>query len=74
MGANASEFQKNASEISGNFKNTGIYPAIKGYKIKEVPVVWSNRKAGKSSFRVFKVAIPYVRVGLRAFSAKHLKK
>jgi glycosyltransferase involved in cell wall biosynthesis len=34
---------------------------LKGYRIAEVPTVWRGRTAGKSSFRIFRVARSYLR-------------
>ena len=41
---------------------TGIFPLLKGYDIVEIPVTWTQRSAGKSSFKVFKLAPSYLKV------------
>lgn len=49
---------------------TGLLPVLKGYKIVEVPVSWIQRSFGKSDFIVFKLALSYLKVFLRAFKCK----
>jgi len=41
---------------------TGLKPILAGYDIKEVPISWINRTIdmGQSSFRIMRVAPPYV--------------
>lgn len=47
---------------------TGLYPALRGYRIREVPVRWVQRQAGMgfSKYRLFKVGPAYARVLGRA--------
>lgn len=52
---------------------TGIMPAIRGYKICEVPIVWKQREYGKSKFKVFSLAVSYIKIGLYAFYEKYFK-
>ena len=42
---------------------TGLKPLLAGFRIREVPVSWINRRAdmGTSSFRTLRVGPPYVR-------------
>lgn len=51
---------------------TGIYPILMGYKIKEVPVSWVGRTAdmGSSNFKVLQAGPGYVRVLLRSIKFK----
>ena len=53
---------------------TGIMPAVMGYKICEVPVIWKQRIYGKSKFKVFRLAPSYVGVALRAFYIKYFNR
>lgn len=55
---------------------TGIYPLLLGFHLKEVPVVWVGRTAqmGKSSFRVAQEGPGYVRVLLKALRLRYVKK
>lgn len=47
---------------------TGLYPVLLGYKIKELPVTWYARTQdmGQSKFLLLKVAPEYIKVLLRA--------
>jgi len=47
---------------------TGLFPILKGYKIVEVPVSWTQRSYGKSHFKVFKLAPSYIKVFFRALT------
>jgi dolichol-phosphate mannosyltransferase len=50
---------------------TGIYPALMGYKVSEVPVPWIQRDFGGSKFSTIKLSLSYGRVFLRAIYLKH---
>lgn len=52
---------------------TGIYPLLLGFHLKEIAVVWVGRTAqmGKSSFRVVQEGPGYVRVLLRALRLRY---
>ncbi len=47
---------------------TGLYPALRGYRIREMPVRWVQRQAGQgfSKYKLFKVGPAYARVLGRA--------
>jgi dolichol-phosphate mannosyltransferase len=51
---------------------TGIYPALQGYKLAEVPVMWIQRQYGTSTFSVTKLAYSYGRALLRALSRRYV--
>ncbi len=52
---------------------TGIYPILLGYKLKEIPVSWFGRteEMGESSFKIIKAGPGYVRVLLDAIKFKY---
>lgn len=54
---------------------TGIYPILMGYKLKEVPVSWIGRtpEMGKSSFNVIKAGPGYVKVLIDVIKYKYMK-
>ncbi len=41
---------------------TGIYPILAGYRIKEVPVSWKQRSAGVSKFHIFRDGPAYSKI------------
>ncbi len=45
---------------------TGLYPALQGYRLAEVPVTWIQRQYGTSTFSVTKLSYSYGRALLRA--------
>lgn len=51
---------------------TGIYPVLLGYKLKEVPVSWIGRTAemGFSDFRIFKAGPGYIKVLMDILKSK----
>jgi|GEM_PF-209423 len=51
---------------------TGIYPILFGYKLKELPVVWIGRtpQMGKSSFKIIQAGPGYAKVLIRAMKLK----
>lgn len=53
---------------------TGIYPILMKYKIKEIPVSWIGRTddMGNSNFRVLKAGPGYFKVLLRSLNFKNL--
>jgi len=54
---------------SGGFAinaETGLMPAVMGYRIAEVPVTWVQRTYGRSNFKILAVAPSYLGVILRA--------
>jgi dolichol-phosphate mannosyltransferase len=51
---------------------TGLYPALQGYTLAEVPVMWIQRQYGTSTFSVAKLAYSYGRALLRALWRKHI--
>jgi len=53
---------------------TGLYPVLLGYKIKEIPVSWIGRtvEMGRSNFQVVKAGPGYVRVLIKALIFKYL--
>lgn len=53
---------------------TGIYPILLGYKIKELPVIWyaRGRAMGSSKFHLLQVAPSYVKVLLKAMKIRAL--
>lgn len=55
---------------------TGLYPLLLGYKLKEIPVRWIGRTAemGTSNFKVFKAGPGYVEVLKDAIKFKYLKR
>lgn len=55
---------------------TGIYPILLGYRIKEVPVIWVGRSKGmgKSSFNVLKAGPGYIRVLFNLLKFKYFSK
>lgn len=54
---------------------TGLYPLMLGYKLKEVPVRWIGRTAemGTSNFKVFKAGPGYIEVLKDAIKFKYFK-
>ena len=50
---------------------TGLYPALQGYKIVEVPVKWKQREHGIASFNIRKMAMSYARVFGRALAIRY---
>lgn len=55
---------------------TGIYPILLGYKLKEIPVMWIGRtaKMGKSNFKVIQAGPGYIKILLRTIVFKYLQK
>ncbi len=55
---------------------TGIYPLLLGYKLKEIPVKWIGRtpEMGKSNFKVIQAGPGYIKVLTRAILFKYLNK
>lgn len=53
---------------------TGLYPILLGYDLKEVPAVWIGRTAdmGKTNFNVIKAGPGYVKVFFSALKFKYL--
>lgn len=53
---------------------TGLYPLLLGYKLKEIPVRWIGRTAvmGTSNFKVFKAGPGYIRVLKDVLKFKYL--
>src|SRR3989344_2514271 len=53
---------------------TGIYPILMKYKIKEIPVSWIGRTAdmGNSNFKILKAGPGYFKVLLRSLNFKNL--
>lgn len=52
---------------------TGLYPVLLGYRIKEIPVSWIGRttEMGSSNFQVIKAGPGYVRVLIKALIFKY---
>lgn len=55
---------------------TGIYPLLLGYRLREVPVFWIGRtkNMGLSNFNVIKVCPGYIKVLFKTFTFKYFKK
>ena len=55
---------------------TGLYPVLLGYRIKEVPVSWVGRTAemGRSNFQVMKAGPGYIKVLIKALRFKYFNK
>jgi dolichol-phosphate mannosyltransferase len=55
---------------------TGLYPILLGYKIKELPVTWYAREdgMGSSKFNLLKVASSYFSVLIKAKDINHVTK
>jgi len=51
---------------------TGVYPALMGYKLAEVPVMWIQRQYGTSTFSVTKLSYSYGRALLRALWRRYV--
>lgn len=55
---------------------TGIYPILLGYKLKEIPVTWIGRtpEMGQSSFKVIQAGPGYIKMLMKAILFKYLNK
>lgn len=49
---------------------TGIFPILAGFRVKEVPVSWTQRSAGVSKFHVFRNGPSYARILKMALKQK----
>ena len=49
---------------------TGIFPILAGYRMKEVPVSWKQRSAGVSKFNLFRDGPGYARILILALRKK----
>ena len=49
---------------------TGIFPILAGFRVKEVPVSWTQRSAGVSKFHVFKNGPRYAEILMMALRRK----